>query len=198
MTLNNTSQLMTGNLISALLTEEQQAQVCGILSVGCDRQTAADYLGCSLADIRQMMQHDSTFSDGVRRAEAGVELMHMRNVQELAKDKKDWRASVWWLERRSPERFGRRSAGVVTVRQLKAFAAILAEAVQEDVQCEEDRERLLARLSAITASVDQLLRDRQAGQNEPSGITDSLTIQSLLGETAEADRPWSEEFDNEV
>ena len=60
------------------------------------------------------MQHDAEFVANVRRAEASVELSHMRNVQQAAKDKKDWRASVWWLERRSPERFGT-PRGTVTV-----------------------------------------------------------------------------------
>jgi hypothetical protein len=158
---------MTCEPIPSELSNEQQAQVCGVLSVGCDRQTAADYLGCSLADIRRAMQSDSAFAASVRRAEASVELMHMRNVQELAKDKKDWRASVWWLERRAPERFARR-AGAVTARQLKAFVALLTGAIQEDVRCDEDRARLVARLNTICVSVDRMLRDRQAGEVEDS------------------------------
>ena len=31
------------------LSDDQKDQICGILSVGCDRETAADLLGCSLA-----------------------------------------------------------------------------------------------------------------------------------------------------
>src|SRR5687768_13729973 len=90
------------------LTDEQKSQIRGILSVGCDRQTAVDYVGCSLADIRRAMLEDAAFMADVRRAEAGIELMHMRNVQEAAEKKKEWRASVWWLEQRSPERFARK------------------------------------------------------------------------------------------
>ena len=97
---------MTSELITPALTDEQKGQICGILSVGCDRETAANFVGCSLADIRRAMQHDRAFAANVRRTEAGVELSHMRTVQEAAKEAKNWRASVWWLERRSPERFG--------------------------------------------------------------------------------------------
>ena len=60
------------------------------------------------------MLRDADFAAEVRRAEAPVELSHMRNVQNAAQDGKNWRASVWWLERRSPERFGPRGAGTVT------------------------------------------------------------------------------------
>jgi hypothetical protein len=69
---------------------------------------------------------------------------------------------VWWLERRSPERFARRSPGTVTVRQLKAFVAILVDAVSSDVTNADDRRRISARLREIAASVEQLLRDAQA------------------------------------
>jgi len=154
--------MMTCPLTATGLTEEQKAQVVGILSVGCDRQTAADYVGCSLSDIRRAMRGDPSFSADIRRAEASVELVHMRNVQELAKAKKDWRASVWWLERRAPERFARRSPGVVTARHLQEYLAILTDILQSDVQVADDRARVLARLEALAASVDSMLWEEEA------------------------------------
>jgi hypothetical protein len=162
---------MTCELIAVELTDEQKGQVCGILSVGCDRQTAADYIGCSLADIRRTMQRDPQFLASVRRAEASVELNHMRNVQELASSKKDWRASVWWLERRSPERFARRSPGAVTARQLKAFVSILGDALKHEVHNAEIRQ-VIARLVAVPIG-EQMLRDAGAfdsAEAEPIGL----------------------------
>ena len=130
---------MTCQLISSELTAEQQGQVYGILSVGCDRETAANYIGCSLADIVRAMRQDAEFGASVRRTEAAAELSHMRTVQNAAKDEKHWRASVWWLERRSPERFGSRSAGAVTSRHLKAFLTIIGESLHNDIHNAEDR-----------------------------------------------------------
>jgi hypothetical protein len=147
------------------LTDEQKGRICGILSVGCDRQTAADFVGCSLAEIRQTMRLDADFLANVRRAEASIELSHMRNVQELAKEKKDWRASVWWLECRSPERFARRS-GTVTARQLKAFVAILVDMLSSEVSNADDRARIIARLRQLAESVEQLIHDIQANAAE--------------------------------
>lgn len=144
------------------LTDEQQTQICGILTVGCDRQTAANYVGCKLAAIRNQMRRDSAFLARVLRAEASAEFNHMCNVQESAKGKKDWRASVWWLERRSPERFARRDPGTITVRQLKAFIAMLADALANDVTNAADRQRVLSRLQALAESSSQLLADMHA------------------------------------
>jgi hypothetical protein len=165
------------------LTPEQQEQVIGILSVGCDRQTAADYIGCSLTKMRAALSQDPSFAVRVHRAEAGVELLHMRNVQELSKDKKDWRASVWWLERRSPERYGRRSAGVVTTRQLKAFIAMLVEALHENVHNAEDRERFAARLRTLTETVDQMLRDVALDAASAAEDAGNSPSDSSLGES---------------
>jgi hypothetical protein len=154
---------MTCELIPSELTDEQKGQIYGILSVGCDRdrQTAANFVGCSLAQIRRAMQQDATFAAGVCRAQAGAELNHMRNIQQAAKDVKNWRAAVWWLERRSPERFGPRGPGVVTARQLKAFLEILGDALREEVRDARDRRQVVARLSHLADSVDRMLRDTQ-------------------------------------
>ncbi|MCI0335261.1 MAG: hypothetical protein L0228_18790 [Planctomycetes bacterium] len=151
---------MLCHLVPIDLTDEQKGQVFGILSVGCDWQTAADFVGCSLAELRRAMQQDSAFAARVRRSEANVELMHMRIVQESATDKKNWRASIWWLERRSPERFARR-AGVVTARQLKAFVSILVDIFSEEVRDAGDRQRLIASFNRVVASLEQMLRDSQ-------------------------------------
>jgi len=152
---------MNHNLISIDLTHEQQAQVCGVLSVGCDRHTAASFAGCSLADIRRSMRNDSQFAARLQRAEAGVELSHMRTIQEAGKDPKNWRTSVWWLERHAPERFGPRSAGAVTARQLKAFIAILADVINGGETSPIDRAQIIERLKIFSESIDRLLRDQR-------------------------------------
>lgn len=152
---------MTNEQVPPDLTVQQKIEVCSILSVGCDRQTAADYIGCTLADLRRAMGADAAFLASVRQAEAGIELVHMRNVQQIATKKPEWRASVWWLESRSPERFARR-AGTITPRQLRAFVAVLCDAVQQNVQNADDRARVIARLTTLAESVDQWLRDNNA------------------------------------
>jgi hypothetical protein len=154
------------------LTEQQKAEICGILSVGCDRQTAADFIGCRLSDIRDGMQSDVQFLTHVRRVEAGAELTHMRCVQEATKEKKDWRAAVWWLERRSPERFGRRSPGAVTARQLKTFVTILIDTLSSEITHPDDRQRVMNRIREIGDAVEKLLREVQITSSE---IAEAIT-----------------------
>ncbi len=143
--------------LSSPLTAEQKVKICTVLSVGCDRQTAADYTGCSLADIRNTMDRDDTFFNEVRHAEAQAQFRHMLTVQEASHANKEWRASVWWLERRYPERFGRR-AGAVTVTQIRSFIVILGDLVRDGVSDDEQRERLISRLKGLSDDVDKLLR----------------------------------------
>src|SRR5262245_11314622 len=123
---------MISDQIDTILSEEEKSKICGVLSAGCDRETAANYVGCRAADISRAMLRDRPFAAQVRRTEAGCELTHMRTVQDAAKDPKNWRASVWWMERRAPERFGPRGPGSVTLRQLDEFLNVLI-----DIVCDE-------------------------------------------------------------
>lgn len=176
---------MTCELIPLMLTDEQKGQIGGILSVGCDRQTAANFVGCTLRDIRRAMQRDAQFAHGVSHAEAACELGHMRIVQEAAKEKGGWRVSAWWLERRAPERFARR-AEAITPRQLKAFVEILIDILNENVHDESDRERLSERLRAVGESVGEVLRDSLADSNELSAFS-CASLSAVLDDDSTAD-----------
>jgi hypothetical protein len=137
------------------LTDEQKGQICGILSVGCDRETAAGFVGRSAADVGRAMQQDPTFAANVLRTEAGIELTHMRSVHKAAEDAKNWRASVWWLERHAPERYGARSAGAVTMRQLDAFLDTIVDVLCEEFPDGEIRRRVLARFDQAIRALEE-------------------------------------------
>lgn len=154
---------MTCELTTALLADEQKGQICGILSVGCDRETAANFVGCSIADIGRAMRLDPAFASSILRTEAGAELSHMSNVQQAAKEAKNWRASIWWLERHSPERFGPRGAGEVTVRQLRAFIDTLVGILSDEIHVEEDRRRVTAKLGQAISTLGQLIHSAMPG-----------------------------------
>jgi len=170
------------------LTDEQKDHVCGILSTGCDRQTAATAVGCSPTDISRAIQQDELFAERVRRAEATAELHHMRNVHTAARDEKHWRASVWWLERRSPEHYARREPGTVTIPQLQAFVTTLSDALLEVVHDDATRKRLVARLDQLAHSLEEspLAPDRQP---EAATTDDSMTFDD---ERSSSDPPDAE------
>jgi len=128
------------------LTEQQRRDICAILTLGCDRETAANYVNCSLMDIRRQMATDTAFAADVRRAEASSEMMHMRNVQGASREAKNWRASVWWLERRAPDRFGCRSTDAISPKRLQEFLEVLSSMVIDEVHDADDVKRLLTRI----------------------------------------------------
>lgn len=131
------------------LTPEQKREVCTIAAVGCDRQIAARYLGCGPAELNAAIEADAQFARDLAQAEAGAELVHMKNLKEAAQEEKNWRASVWWLERRAPDRYGRREAGSLTPRQVGQFVESLSQIIAEEVRDADDRDRLLQRLTEL-------------------------------------------------
>ena len=134
-------------------TDEQKRECCLMLSIGCDRETACNYLGVTAEELREELTLDVDFRKQILRAEATPEFNHMRNLYNAAKDEKHWRASVWWLERRSPERYARRAPEAVTPPQLQQMIEALTGAIAGEVNNSQDRRRVLARLEQIAASL---------------------------------------------
>jgi hypothetical protein len=145
---------MTCQLITPRLNDEQKGQICSILAYGCDRETAAGIVECAVVDIGSEITNDPGFAIKVRRAEATAELRHMQNILNATKDGKYWRASVWWLERRSPERFGRRSAETITPKQLEQAVAAWNDVLSRQFPDKEEQERISACIEELYASIE--------------------------------------------
>ncbi|MEO1497499.1 MAG: hypothetical protein AAFV43_10145 [Planctomycetota bacterium] len=151
------------------MTDKQKQEAALVVSVGCDRETAAKYVGCSIDDLVEAARRDAGFAAALRKNEAAAELAHMRNIQQAAKDDKHWRASVWWLERLAPERFARRDAGAVTRRELTGLLSAIAGGIAAEVRHEDDRRRVLDKLAELAQSLsDPLL----GGEPEPASSDD--------------------------
>ncbi|MEM8944125.1 MAG: hypothetical protein AAGD11_03000 [Planctomycetota bacterium] len=110
-------------------------------------------------ELRRLMQSDEEFYRRLLRAEATPEFNHMRNVYNAAKDEKHWRASVWWLERRAPDRYARQLPETVTAAQLRNFVDELSAAIVGEVENDQDRERMLARLVSIAKGLREAALD---------------------------------------
>lgn len=146
------------------LNEEQQREVCLILSVGCGRDTAARYVGCTPLALAETVLADAAFARDVARAEAGIELAHMRSIQQAARDERHWRASMWWLERRAPDQYARRGANVVTAAELRGLVQKLGAAIAEEVTGQQDRHRLLQRLEQLALEHEACGPPAEAGE----------------------------------
>lgn len=152
-------------------SQEEQRECCLMMSIGCDRETTCHYMGKTVEQLRQQLASDEDFRTRVLRAEATPEFTHLRNLYNAAKDEKNWRVSVWWLEHCVPDRFGRRTPDSLTVAQLNDFLDVLAKSIAEQVHDPRDRQNLLDKFEEVS----QQLADepnpavrKQAIETEPS------------------------------
>ncbi|MEQ8211957.1 MAG: hypothetical protein RH917_19320 [Lacipirellulaceae bacterium] len=131
-----------------MLTQTQQEEACRVVVLGCDRETACQYVDCTQAELREALWANEQFCKRMKKAEATAEVNYMKTIHNAAKDEKNWRASVWWFERRSPERFARRAA-TVTPHELNEVIDLLETLIAEEINDVVERRRLLARLESI-------------------------------------------------
>lgn len=155
---------------TSLLTETQQSDFCALLTLGCDRETACKYVGCSLDELRTAVDRESNFGKRILKAEAAVELKHMRNISKITEDPKEWKASIWWLEQHAPERFARR-VDALPASKLRDLVTEVACAIGEEVTQEDDRRRMVKRLHQIADSLDEMFApNRTAHEMDAEGV----------------------------
>ncbi|MBX3425810.1 MAG: hypothetical protein KF688_09030 [Pirellulales bacterium] len=136
-----------------MLTDQQQRELVLLASIGCDRQTGCNYVGCTPGDLLAALRQQASFAAQLLRAEATPEATHMRCVHDAAKDVKNWRASVWWLERRAPERFARRASAGLSAAELQGVVDQLCETIGQEIADVALRERVGRRLRQIAADL---------------------------------------------
>ena len=136
----------------------QKQQICSIVQLGCTPATAAKHVGCGRSAIHTAANRDPRFAADLRRAEAQNELTLMKNVFEAAQEPKNWRASVWSLERVYPERYLRHLPDAVTAEQLVSVVESLVDIVTDEVTDAQRRERIVVRIGEVTSQL------RQTGQ----------------------------------
>ena len=162
-------------MTESTITEEERRELLGALLTGCDRTTARGLVGVSAGRLRRQLDHDARFARNLRRAEAAVEVHHMRNIYQAAKDEKNWRASVWWLEQKSPERFGRRVGSAGSERSVGDLVERLADVIVAEIPSAADREQLISRLlAAAEAEATSPAPPRFFDDERPAGDEGSL------------------------
>ena len=134
-----------------VLDEAKKREIIAILTVGCSRAAAAEYVGCHVATIRNTADRDEEFGLRLTQAELSHEIVHLKHINSAAKDARYWRASAWALERSNPQRYGQRKPHTLTPEQvsqvLSHFAAVITEEVPDEAMCQ----RLIRRLNELTA-----------------------------------------------
>jgi hypothetical protein len=136
-----------------VLTEVKRREICAILAVGCTRTVAARYVGCHVDTIRRTALKDPEFAEALEAAESQHEIGHLTHINAAAKEGRYWRAAAWALERKYPDRYGRRKARTLTVDQMSQAIAQFADVIFEEVTDPELQERIFARLRELTAEL---------------------------------------------
>ncbi len=176
---------MTEPSLPLPLSDEQKQQFCSMLLVGCDRETASKYLGCTPTQLRDELKRNPEFSRQVLRAEGSAEFHQICNLHEATKDSKQWRASVWWLERKAPGRYARRVANAITEAEWQQFLESLADAIVTEITNEADRRRLLAYLArmAQAAHTDLAKDPRDSVPDTPKELSTHDTTDDITDES---------------
>jgi hypothetical protein len=128
------------------LSEAERKRGASIVALGCDRSTAGKELGFSLAEWERMVGEDAVLAAALARAEAEAEIHHMKCIQQAAKEPKNFRGSIWWLERMRPDVYHRRDADVFAREEVEQFV----EVVLDEVADEGARQRIMNRFTSFT------------------------------------------------
>ena len=111
------------------LTPQVQARIVQAIVGGNDITVAAAYAGIHKAQFYRWLEKGEqqqqgiyrAFRDAIQKAQADAEA---RNVALIAKAAQDgtWTAAAWWLERKYPERWGRKDRHEVTGKDGEPFS----------------------------------------------------------------------------
>ncbi len=136
------------------LTSSEKKNIIAIITVGCSRETAARYIGCSPYIIRREIATNARFAAEINKAEEESELYFLNKIRQAANKDQYWRAAAWALERRCPNRYAARSSGALSVEQVKALLTRLADLVIQEIPGQAERRKILKRIHGLLEESD--------------------------------------------
>ncbi len=148
-----------------VLDKDKRGRIAAIISVGCSRGVAAQYVGCAPSTIQRTAERDPTFAEELRQAKCNAELSLIKNIRNAAMKEQYWRAAAWALERGFPEKYARRSHDVVSFEQIGLLLAKFADIVVQEVD-EKKRKTILKKLDALVRELG--IEIQREEQNDPS------------------------------
>jgi hypothetical protein len=136
--------------VIAPLTADQRTHVLDFLASGADLESVCRYACVTIVQLRLEMKRDPDFAQAAARAEAKVELLQMGNVMKAARDEKNWRTSVWWIERRSRLRKAAEDRALSESDLLELMDA-LSQVIVQEIADPLSQQRVIERLLDIVA-----------------------------------------------
>lgn len=138
-----------------VLDEGKQREIVAIISMGCSRRTAAQYVGCDRKTIQNTAERNEKFAEKLERAQSQAVVTHVKNINSAAKKAQYWRAAAWALERLNPEEYATPHPDMISLEQVSrmidGFARIVIDAVPVDAY----RKSIIKRLGDLTKMVSE-------------------------------------------
>lgn len=116
--------MTTGKLRPKLDAKRETLVRC--TKLGMSRRRASFRAGITYTTFKEWMAKDLPFAAQIKNAEAEYEEVALQCIQDAAKDEQ-WQAGAWLLERRHPERWGKREFVHSKVEKVKAAPLSPAE-----------------------------------------------------------------------
>jgi transposase-like protein len=124
------------------LTPERQERIVLAIRGGNFRETAARFAGIGETTLYRWMaqgrkQRRGAYADlvaAIEEAEAAAEIERVQRIQTAARNG-NWTADAWWLERKNPQRWGRRDRvehRVITEDEIAAEIRRLTEEMERE------------------------------------------------------------------
>jgi len=152
-----------------VLDDAKRREILAILSVGCSRRSAAQYVGCSPKTIQNTAERDPEFAQRLQHAGQASEIEFLRSIKKAAKKEQYWRAAAWALERLNPEDFAKRPVGTLTLEQVRVLLIQLAEIVLQEVPVADYRKSAIKSVDRLLARIRPDLPVRPAETERDDG-----------------------------
>jgi hypothetical protein len=137
--------------------------IAAMLGIGCDLSTAARVVGRSPAEVKALLGEDKTFLRDVEKYGSLFEGKHLKHLDKAAEDKKNYRVSMWLLERLRPDKYEKQRPRTIKESQLMPLLKSMAEMLVDGVEDEAAREALFDR---VMATANALNPNGTLGQND--------------------------------
>lgn len=173
------------------LTAKTKKKLFEAIELGATYIDACGYAGVNARTVRRWVEQGeqdleadpptlsefALFVDGLREAEGKAVVKWMAKIEKAASEG-NWQAAAWKLERRYPERYGRRIFEATTTTRLEVFHDPLTHAILADPTAIDAANELIFRLaSGESDSPDEsggvcVVREQEAVEVRPAPQAD--------------------------
>ena len=136
------------------LDETKRRNILAVLAVGASRESAAKYVGCSSATIRNEIQRNPGFAEEVKSAEESSEVYFLQRIRAAADKVQYWRAAAWALERRCPNRYAPRGAKTLSEEQVRRLISDLVEIVLPEIHDPKERRNIIRKVNRLVHALN--------------------------------------------